>query len=145
MWVDLRDWKLFEGKIQACFCSSLGFNTKYNARNAESTRIFAAAQTMGLGLLWKLYSLASQETVTTYRTRSRQHIPSEGDFQVGEKQPCGTGIEIKEQKKSCPTEEMHTIRTFTSRLCGDVGRFRPHPRPYAREKPGRRNPFLAHS
>lgn len=36
-------------------------------------------------------------------------------------------------------------RYIHSLLCGDVGRFHPHPQPYARENQGRRNPSLPHN
>lgn len=96
----------------------------------------------GSGFIVEALQSASQETVTTYRTRSRQHIPLEGDLQVGEKQPCETGIEIKEQRlvqrrKCTPSEHSQAVCVG---MCG--GGPPPPPAIYAREKPGRRNPFL---
>lgn len=125
------DWKLLEGKKQACFCSPSSSNTQHDARHTEGTQIFVEPRIMGLGFI-EGRRIALQSGFIGDKLQHRGL--ADGNifllrkiFKWVKNNLPKLAYESKSKRWVFrPTEEMHTMGTFTSRLCGDVGRFRPH-------------------
>lgn len=124
------------------------FNVRHSAWAAEGAQICSGPRITGLGfIVGRCIALESGFMGVSYNREDLMIATSSfsGRFSSGRKTTFSNWHKNQRVKEGCPTEEIDVVGAFTSRLCGEVGRLGPHPQPYVREKPGRRNPLLLHN